>query len=226
MECHSHRDRSKTGAQRCVIHGAKAAKRGTKPMAFLERRRCQHYAHASGRVDRRRDYPVVHRGRNARRSRVSGHAYRRTRIWPPKMLRRWRSTCLPTSLPGRYAPTSLNFPLNFIVNTIPADATPTPLPPASDKAGHGRYLASGGLLHCHTPGGRGSYDAGRDYAGGRAFERPEGLWRGPNLTPDDETGLGLGQKRRSWARSPPIGNPATSCGRRPSRRCFGRRTRG
>ncbi len=65
--------------------------------------------------------------------------------------------------------------------------------PASSQASYdasrlierGRYLASmGNCMGCHTAVG------GKPYAGGRELATPFGRFYGPNLTPDNETGLG------------------------------------
>src|SRR5258706_7777240 len=61
----------------------------------------------------------------------------------------------------------------------------------------GKYLVEfGGCNDCHTPGYfLGKADTSR-YLGGSdvGFEIPDGVYAGPNLTPDKETGLG------SWSR--------------------------
>ncbi len=65
--------------------------------------------------------------------------------------------------------------------------------PAQDVA-RGKYLVSfGGCNDCHTPGYfLGKPDAGRFLGGSEVgFEIPQlGVFYGPNLTPDKETGLG------------------------------------
>lgn len=56
---------------------------------------------------------------------------------------------------------------------------------ASATLDRGRYLATvGNCMGCHTAAG------GQAYAGGRALETPFGRFYGPNLTPDDATGIG------------------------------------
>jgi len=65
---------------------------------------------------------------------------------------------------------------------------------ADDQVARGKYLVSfGGCFDCHTPGYFfGKPDMSR-YLGGSevGFEIPGlGLFYGPNLTPDRETGLG------------------------------------
>lgn len=56
---------------------------------------------------------------------------------------------------------------------------------ATETLDRGRYLATvGNCMGCHTAAG------GKAYAGGRALETPFGRFYGPNLTPDDATGIG------------------------------------
>ena len=72
----------------------------------------------------------------------------------------------------------------------PAD---DPLPPLSkmaalpqaERVARGAYLArAGDCMACHTPRG------GAPYAGGRALQTPFGSVISPNITPDQETGIG------------------------------------
>ncbi len=58
---------------------------------------------------------------------------------------------------------------------------------AAGSAARGAYLAAAaGCDQCHTD----TKDGGRPYAGGRAFETPFGTLFTPNITPDQETGIG------------------------------------
>jgi cytochrome c2 len=44
-----------------------------------------------------------------------------------------------------------DFPMNVILNTIPAKGTPTPKPNPSDKIEYGKYMANAsGCIECHT----------------------------------------------------------------------------
>lgn len=65
----------------------------------------------------------------------------------------------------------------------------------TDLINRGRYLvALGGCEDCHTPGNfLGKRDTSRTLGGSEVgFEIPKlGVFYGPNLTPDEETGLGL-----------------------------------
>lgn len=64
-----------------------------------------------------------------------------------------------------------------------------PLASAQESAiERGEYLIyAGGCVDCHT----GDSDGASRLAGGRAVESPFGTFYSPNITPDDETGIGL-----------------------------------
>jgi mono/diheme cytochrome c family protein len=85
-----------------------------------------------------------------------------------------------------------DFPMNFIINTIPARAKLTKIPARSDTVAYGKYLVNAAAcIDCHTPFSKGKYAEGMEYAGGREFPFPSGaVVRSVNLTPDPETGLG------------------------------------
>ena len=52
-------------------------------------------------------------------------------------------------------------------------------------ASHGEYLTNaGGCVACHTA------EDGQPMAGGRSLESPFGTFYTPNITPDNETGIG------------------------------------
>ena len=85
-----------------------------------------------------------------------------------------------------------DFPLNFIMHTIPQPAQPTKIPAPSDKVAYGAYMCNAaGCMECHTKtDGQGNKLAGMDFAGGFEFKFPNGnIVRSANLTPDSETGM-------------------------------------
>jgi len=85
----------------------------------------------------------------------------------------------------------LDFPLNFIVNTIPAVAAPQPIPSESDTLRYGGYLVNAaGCIECHTKHDKGNPVPGMDFAGGREFSGPGGSVFSSNITSDNETGIG------------------------------------
>jgi len=86
----------------------------------------------------------------------------------------------------------LNFPLNFIVRTIPAPNTYGQRPSPEDKVAYGKYMTDAGLCsECHTPiDDRGQPLAGMDFAGGMEIFETGHLVRTANITPDANTGIG------------------------------------
>ena len=70
---------------------------------------------------------------------------------------------------------------------LPRSRNPADKPNATTEAiKRGEYLArAGDCVACHTQPG------GQPFAGGRAMPTPFGSLFVPNITPDDETGIGL-----------------------------------
>lgn len=84
-----------------------------------------------------------------------------------------------------------DFPMNFIINTIPLKAALTQRPSPTDRIAYGKYMVnSASCMVCHTPAERGEYDTTKFFAGGRKFDFPGGLLQSANITPDKETGIG------------------------------------
>lgn len=89
-----------------------------------------------------------------------------------------------------------DFPMNFIINTIPKKANFQKRPPATDVVATGKYLINAtACKECHTKFDKGQLVAGTEYGGGREFPFPDGSKvRSGNITPDMETGIG------SWSK--------------------------
>ncbi|WP_018342319.1 c-type cytochrome [Cytophaga aurantiaca] len=84
-----------------------------------------------------------------------------------------------------------DFPMNFIINTIPAKATPQAIPDTASKIEYGKYLLNAAACaECHTKQEKGQKIAGMDFAGGFEFPIATGTVRSSNITPDKETGIG------------------------------------
>lgn len=83
-----------------------------------------------------------------------------------------------------------DFPMNFIINTIPKDPAFTTRPSPEDKLAYGAYMLNAALCgECHTKFEKGEM-VGEPLAGGREFPLPDGsVLRSANLTPH-ATGLG------------------------------------
>ncbi|HMR82197.1 MAG TPA: c-type cytochrome [Niabella sp.] len=85
----------------------------------------------------------------------------------------------------------LDFPLNFIVNTMPREAEPQLKPHESDRLAYGAYLINtAGCVDCHSKTDKGSVIKGSEFGGGMEFKQPAGIVYSPNITPDKETGIG------------------------------------
>jgi len=95
-----------------------------------------------------------------------------------------------------------DFPMNFIINTIPEKAKPNKLPNKSDLLAYGAYMTNAGAcIECHTPVKRGQILEELAFSGGRAFILPDGSTvRSANLTADSATGLGAWTKEQFVAR--------------------------
>jgi mono/diheme cytochrome c family protein len=95
------------------------------------------------------------------------------------------------AIEGTVPDRTLNFPLNFIVRTMPAPNTYQPRPSPSDKIAYGKYMTGAALCSdCHTPMERGTPVPGMDFAGGFEFTETGHRVRSANITPDAGTGIG------------------------------------
>lgn len=88
-----------------------------------------------------------------------------------------------------------DFPMNFIINTIPAKVEPGHRPDSTDHVAYGKYLTTfAACAECHTPvDDKGQPLPGMEFAGGRAFPLPTGTVYSANVTPA-KSGIG------SWTR--------------------------
>jgi len=85
-----------------------------------------------------------------------------------------------------------DFPMNFILNTIPKPAAFTTRPDTADRVKYGEYLfTAAACKECHTQQDKGQPVEGMELAGGFEFKMPSGgMVRSSNITPDKETGIG------------------------------------
>ncbi|MFZ7113899.1 MAG: c-type cytochrome [Bacteroidota bacterium] len=88
----------------------------------------------------------------------------------------------------------LDFPLNLIVKTIPTDLN-GPLPPMPDRANtlaYGEYMTNAvACIACHTKLEKGQMLPGTEFSGGFKFCLDGQCATSANITPDNETGIGL-----------------------------------
>lgn len=89
-------------------------------------------------------------------------------------------------------PSESFFPMNFILNTIPAKAEMSNSPDTNDPVSWGKYIVtSASCIDCHTPKDKGENIPGMEFAGGMQFVLEDGsLNHSANITPHVETGIG------------------------------------
>lgn len=94
-----------------------------------------------------------------------------------------------------------DFPMNFIINTMPAQRVPGTRPDTTDHIAYGKYVTTfAACADCHTPvDGKGTPLEGMDFAGGREFPMPTGTVRAMNIT-SDKSGIGNWTKEAFIAR--------------------------
>lgn len=85
-----------------------------------------------------------------------------------------------------------DFPMNFIINTIPQKAKFSKRPEPNNRLAYGAYLLNAASCNdCHTKKEKGTPIAGMELAGNFEFPLPKGgIVRSANITPDIETGIG------------------------------------
>ncbi|WP_254560166.1 c-type cytochrome [Dyadobacter diqingensis] len=85
-----------------------------------------------------------------------------------------------------------DFPVNILINTMPAKAVPATKPAESDTLNYGKYLVTAAsCVMCHSQMEKGQIVEGSEFGGGMEFKIPSGTVRSVNITPDKKTGLGL-----------------------------------
>ncbi|OJV14808.1 MAG: cytochrome C [Dyadobacter sp. 50-39] len=84
-----------------------------------------------------------------------------------------------------------DFPVNFIINTMPAKAALTRKPDTTNVIAYGKYLVNAtGCVDCHSKTDKGSVIAGTEFGGGMEFKSPGGVLISPNITMHRQTGIG------------------------------------
>lgn len=97
--------------------------------------------------------------------------------------------------------TTLDFPLNILVHTMPEKATLGIKPAESDTLKYGEYLVqSAACKDCHSQDNQGKLLPGLEFAGGKAFGVNGNTLRSSNITPDPSTGIGKWTKQDFIAR--------------------------
>jgi len=91
-----------------------------------------------------------------------------------------------------------DFPMNFIINTLPKKANLQKRPDPSDQLAYGAYMVNAsGCIECHTQVDKGQIIQEKSFSGGREFSFPDGsVVRSANITSDPETGIGKWTKEQ------------------------------
>lgn len=108
-------------------------------------------------------------------------------------------------------PTSeVDFPVNFIINTMPKPASFQQKPSTEDGVLYGAYLVNAaGCVDCHSQTDNGSVIPGTAFGGGMEFHLPTGTVRSPNITAEKSTGIGHWTKAAFVARFKSYADPTT-----------------
>lgn len=84
-----------------------------------------------------------------------------------------------------------NFPMSFIINTLPHEPQFASRPDTADAVKYGAYLVNAAsCIDCHTQVDKGQIIPELAFSGGREFPLPEGTIRSANITPDMNSGIG------------------------------------
>lgn len=106
---------------------------------------------------------------------------------------------------------SIDFPMNFIVNTIPAKANFVVKPAKSDTLKYGAYLVNAAAcMECHTQVKNGQIIPELAFNGSREFKMPHGSVYSANITPDSLTGIGSWTAEQFVERFKAYTDPANS----------------
>jgi len=84
-----------------------------------------------------------------------------------------------------------DFPVNFLINTMPSKASLGNKPAESDMLATGKYLVTAAAcVECHSKMDKGAKVPGTEFGGGMEFGLPAGTTRSANITSDKKTGIG------------------------------------
>ncbi|KQS42088.1 c-type cytochrome [Pedobacter sp. Leaf194] len=84
-----------------------------------------------------------------------------------------------------------DFPVNFIINTMPQKPAFEQKPSTADTIKYGAYLVNAaGCVDCHSKTDKGAVVKGTEFGGGMEFVQPGGTVTTPNITFDKATGIG------------------------------------
>ena len=89
------------------------------------------------------------------------------------------------------AKSEADFPVNFIINTMPKKADFQTKPSQIETIKYGAYLVNAaGCVDCHSQTDKGSVIKGTEFGGGMEFKQPGRTVRSPNITFERANGIG------------------------------------
>jgi hypothetical protein len=108
-----------------------------------------------------------------------------------------------------YPKSTLDFPLNILVHTMPQKAELSEMPSPADTLKYGEYMTrSSACIECHTREVKGQQVAGMQFAGGREFMINGNTIRSANITQDKATGIGNWTEAEFLARFKAFSDPS------------------
>lgn len=118
------------------------------------------------------------------------------------------------SVENKVPATSLDFPVNLIVNTMPEKAEFSKIPESNNSVAYGAYLVNAaGCAECHSQAEKGQVIKGTELGGGMKFIQPSGVVVSPNISFGEGSAIAAWDKEmfiqffRSFADSvPALGN--------------------
>jgi mono/diheme cytochrome c family protein len=94
-----------------------------------------------------------------------------------------------------------DFPVNFIINTMPQRPSFVKKPKPADTLLYGAYVINAaGCVECHSKADKGNIIKGTEFGGGMEFKQPAGVIRSANITFDAATGIGAWTKEEFVSR--------------------------
>jgi hypothetical protein len=107
-----------------------------------------------------------------------------------------------TPIENQVPVSSSDFPMSFIINTIPKKAELGTRPDPSDQLAYGAYMTNAsGCIECHTRFEKGAIVREFAFGGGREFMFPDGsVVRSSNISTHPVTGIGTWTKENFIAR--------------------------
>jgi mono/diheme cytochrome c family protein len=112
------------------------------------------------------------------------------------------------AIENKVADSKADFPVSFLMKTMPQKPVFTTIPDKSDKVAYGKYLTTmASCIECHTEAKRGKR-VGPEFAGGFKFKMKNFTVYSKNITPDSATGIGTWSEQQFVSRFKTYADPA------------------